>query len=64
MKIHTDKIKYEMERLGIGHEELGQMMVPPRGRTTVIYLIQEGRTFAVIEQIAKALRLDPKDLII
>ena len=64
MEINTKKIKAEMIRLGINHETLGKMMTPPRGRTNVIYLIQCGRTFKIIEQIAEALNFDPKDLII
>ena len=64
MKINTQKINKEMERLGITHEKLGELLDPPRTRQAATYVIENGKTFSVIEQIAKVLDLDPKDLII
>ena len=65
MRINTKKIKDEMNRLGITPEMLGMMLKPPRTRQATAYVIEQGKTFAVVEQIAKALRLDdPKDLIL
>ena len=64
MKINTKKINAEMNRLGITPEKLGELLDPPRTRQAAAYVIEHGKTFAVIEQIAKVLQLDPKDLII
>ena len=64
MEINTKKITSEMKRLNITTEMLGQMLKPPRTRQAGAYVIENGKTFSVIEQIAKALNLDPKDLII
>jgi len=64
MQINTRKITAEMNRLGITTEKLGELLDPPRTRQAAAYVIENGKTFAIIEQIAKVLNLDPKDLII
>ena len=64
MHINTKKINAEMKRLGITPEKLGGLLNPPRTRQAAAYVIEHGKTFSVIEQIAKVLHLDPKDLII
>jgi len=64
MKINTEKIKKEVERLGITLTALGEMMEPPASLATLSYLIHHGKNFSSIERVAKALHLDPKDLIL
>ena len=64
MKINTKKIEAEMLRIGLSMEDLGRKLAPPRTRPAAWHVVHNGRTLAVIEQVAKALELDPKDLII
>ncbi|MFH1952537.1 MAG: hypothetical protein ABIL06_13070 [Pseudomonadota bacterium] len=64
MKINTKKIKYEMDRLGITQAQLGAMIKPPMTRQGASYAIKHGKTFAVIDQIAKVLQINPRDLIL
>lgn len=64
MRINTKKIEKEMERLGLNHKTLGEKFKPPRSRQSVWFLIHRSKTFRPIVELAKALDLDPKDLII
>ena len=65
MRINTKKINTEMKRLGITPDRLGKLLEPPRSRQAAVYIIKHGKTFTVLEQIAKVMNLgDPKDLII
>jgi hypothetical protein len=63
MKIHTLKIKQELKRNKWTLEDLGREMKPKQSRQAVWYAIKSGKTFRSIEAIARALKLDPKDLI-
>ena len=64
MRINTKKIRVEMERVGMTMEDLGKLLKPPRTRQGACFIVQHGRSFTSIEQLAKVLYLDPKDLII
>ena len=64
MKINTLKIKAEMKRVGLTLDELGQHMDPPITREAVRQIIEGGKTFRTVENIATVLNLDPKDLIV
>ena len=64
MKINTQKILAEVNRLGITLTDVGARMKPPATKAALSYLIHNGKNFSSIERIAKALNLDPKDLII
>jgi len=64
MKINTKKIQREMKRLGLTLETLGDRFKPPLDRRAVWYIVHRASSLARIEAIAKALELDPKDLII
>lgn len=64
MKINTLKIKAEMKRVGLTLDELGQRMDPPITREAVRQIIERGKTFRTVENIATVLNLDPKDLIV
>ena len=64
MKINTKKIQMEMARSGISIAQLARMIKPPRTRQAAAHIIEHGKTFSVVEQIAKVLNMDPKDLII
>ena len=45
-------------------DELGKHMDPPITREAVRQIIERGKTFRTVENIATVLNLDPKDLII
>jgi chromosome condensin MukBEF ATPase and DNA-binding subunit MukB len=64
MKINTKKIRVEMERVGMTMEDLGKLLEPPRTRQGASFIVQHGKSFSAVEQLAKVLYLDPKDLII
>ena len=64
MQINTKKIVEEMKRLGITTEKLAEMLDPPRTRQAAAHIIEHGKTLLVIDQVAKVLKLDPRDLII
>uniref|UniRef100_A0A6H2A0Z7 Uncharacterized protein n=1 Tax=viral metagenome TaxID=1070528 RepID=A0A6H2A0Z7_9ZZZZ len=64
MKINTQKILKEIGRLDLSLDELGKRIDPPMSKWALWYLIHNGKTLNRIERIAKALELDPKDLII
>ena len=61
MKINTKKIKDELVRLGKTQAELARTM--GESRQALHYQIKNGRTFPVIEKIAKALNIPERDLI-
>ena len=63
MRINTIKIKQELERSKWTLTDLGKEMKPRQSRQAVWYSIRYAKTFRPIEAIAKALKLDPKDLI-
>jgi hypothetical protein len=64
MKINTQKIRSEMARTGLSYEAVGKLFDPPRTRKAVWYVIHRAKTISVINEIARVLDLDPKDLII
>jgi len=50
--------------VGLTLDELGQRMDPQVTREAVRQIIEKGKTFRTVENIATVLNLDPKDLII
>jgi hypothetical protein len=48
----------------IGLVFTGKLFDPPRTRKAVWYVIHRAKTISVINEIARVLNLDPKDLII
>jgi hypothetical protein len=64
MRVNKQKIESEMKRLDITLEELGTMMTPKMSRRATWYMVSRSKSFRPIQRIAKALQLDPKDLII
>jgi hypothetical protein len=63
MKINTKKIRSEMDRMGLTLEGLGGMMIPRRSKQATWYVIRHANSLSIIEQIAKALDVNPRDLI-
>ena len=64
MKINSEKIMNELQRIGMSLAELGSQMDPPASKWAVWYLIHNGKNFNSVERIAKTLNFDAKDLII
>jgi len=64
MRINTKKIKAEMARMDLTLEGLAARIKPPPTRQGVCYMIHSGKNLRTIEKIARALGMDPKDLII
>jgi transcriptional regulator with XRE-family HTH domain len=61
MKINTEKIKDELRRLGITQAELARTL--GESRQALHYQVKSGRSFPIIERIAKALNIPERDLI-
>ena len=65
MKINSKKIISEMKRQGLTYEMLGKRCKPPySSKQAVEAIVKSGKTFRVIEIIAKALDLPARDLIL
>lgn len=65
MKLNLKKLKKEMKRLKLSQTDLALKMKPPLTRQGVSWLLATGRTkFTTVDTIARALGIEPKDLII
>jgi len=64
MKINTPKIQKEMKRLKITLTQLGQQFNPPKSKQSTWYVIHCAKNVELINKIADALELDPKDLLL
>ncbi|MBU0958561.1 MAG: helix-turn-helix transcriptional regulator [Nanoarchaeota archaeon] len=65
MNLNIPKIEKEINRLGLTHTSLAKLM--NKSRTTVVTLLHKkkgGFTLKTVENFARALELDPKDLIL
>ena len=64
MKLNIKKLKKEMKRLKLTQTALADKMKPPMTRQGISFLMASGRTkFATVDVIARALEIEPKDLI-
>lgn len=64
MKLNIKKIEKEIKRLGLSHTSLAKLM--GKSRTTVVTLLHKKKgtyTFKTVDNFARALKMDPKDLI-
>jgi lambda repressor-like predicted transcriptional regulator len=59
MEINTEIIKQEMKRTGQTLASLGQKMNPPMTRQGVGYLIHNAKCMRTIDNLAKALGVNP-----
>ena len=64
MRINTKKIKAEMARMDLTLGELAARIKPPPTRQGAWYMIYQAQSLRTIEKLARALGIDPKDLII
>jgi hypothetical protein len=65
MQINTKKIKQEMKRQGLGYGELARRCRPPyKSRQAIAYIVNHGKNLHLINRIAKALGVPPRDLIL
>lgn len=69
MKLNYPKIRNEIKRLNLTHEKLAELMDVRRQAVTYWLGLEKndggiGISFGTVEKFAKALDLDPKDLII
>ena len=62
LKLKTEKIRNEMNRLGLSERALAELMEPKTSKQLVNYWLKTG-SVAGIYRIAKALELDPKDIL-
>ena len=63
MRLNLKKVKLEMDRLKWNQTELAEQMGCTRANVSRLFRCGQGRTFRVIEQLAKVLGCEPKDLI-
>jgi len=63
MKINTKKIQREMKSQGLTLEELGKRFNPPHTRQAAWGAIHNAKTLRVVNEIARVLDMDPKDLL-
>jgi len=63
MKINTKKIQKEMDRVGLSLSQLGKRFTPTKTRQGTWYVIHHAKKITVIEEIAEALDLNPRDLL-
>ena len=64
MKLNVKKIEKEIKRLGLTHTSLAKLM--GKSRTTVVTLLHKktgGYTLKTVENFARALGMDGKDLV-
>lgn len=65
MKLNIKKLKKEMKRLKLTQTALALKMKPKMTRQGISWLIATGRTkFTTVDTIARALEIEPRDLII
>ena len=65
MKLNIKKLEKEMKRLKLSQTDLASKMRPKMTRQGVSWLIASGKTkFSTVDTLAKALEIEPKDLII
>lgn len=62
LKLKTNKVRNEMRRLGLSERALAEMIKPKTSKQLVNYWLKTG-SLAGVDRIAKALDLEPKDLI-
>ena len=62
LRLKTDKVRNEMKRLGLSERALAELMKPKTSKQLVNYWLKIG-SLAGVERIARALDLEPKDLI-
>ena len=62
LRLKTDKIRNEMQRLGLNERDLAKMIKPKTSQQLLNYWLRSG-SLAGVHKIAKALGVEPKDLI-
>ena len=64
MKLNHKKIKRELKRLGWTQEEFAKKMGKNHRQQVSYYLNQDRLSMSIINDMARVLDLDPKDLLI
>lgn len=65
MRINTNKIVKEKQRLGLSYAKLAKICKPPFKSAQACYTaVHDGCSLRNIERLAKALDFEPKDLIL
>ena len=63
MKVDTEKIQFPMKEQELTLQSLGRRMRPRRSKEAIWFMIHRSKSFKPVERVAKALHVDPKDLI-
>jgi len=64
MRFNTEKYQKELDRIGLSYADLAERIGIKRQTIYQCFKYPESMTFKTITKLAKALDMDPKDLLI